>query len=90
MNPMNLVRNYFSQAQDVLSDSTKDRLVNVYRHGSTTGSHMAGHLSRDEQALRGQQDFLEIKDFSSKKLATQPDDLDIHLQQQSQLKGMRR
>lgn len=86
LNPMQLVRNYYSQAQDVLSDSTKDRLVNVYRQGGDTGRHISGSQSREEQVQQGQNDFLDIRDFNTRKNAVETD-LDIHIRQQQQLRG---
>ena len=88
LNPMHMIRNHYSQAQDILSDSTKDRLVNVYRQGGTQGRHAAGNNSREQQVHQGQQDFLEIRDFSSRRNAVETD-LDIHLLQQQQLRNFR-
>lgn len=86
LNPMQLVRNYYAQAQDVLTDSTKDRLVNVYRQSGTTGSHITGSPTREQQVQQGQNDFLDIRDFSTRKNAVETD-LDIHIRQQQQLRN---
>ena len=86
LNPMQLVRDYYSQAQDVLSDSTKDRLINVSRQSGNTGRHM--NADREELVQQGQQDFLDIRDPNSRRNAVDID-LDTHLRQQQQLRQFR-
>ena len=86
LNPMQLVRDYYSQAQDVLSDNTKDRLINVSRQSGTTGRHING--DREEQVRQGQQDFLDIRDPNARRNAVDID-LDTHLYQQQQLRKLR-
>lgn len=84
----NPISNYYSKAQDVFSETSKDRLVNVHRHQSgEAGGGIANSPGRDEQVLKGQQDLLDIKSFSERKAALDGD-LDIHFHQQSRLKKL--
>lgn len=85
---MKMISQYFSQTQDVLTENSKDRLVNVYRHkAGTAGGGIANTLSRNEQVKRGQEDLLEIKSFDERKAALNGD-LDIHLEQQEGLRKL--
>lgn len=84
----NPISNYYSKAQDVFSETSKDRLVNVHRYQSgKAGGGIANSPGRDEQVLKGQQDLLDIKSFSERKTALDGD-LDIHFHQQNRLKNL--
>lgn len=85
---MNLVTNYFSKAQDVLTDSSKDRLVNVYRNqsGESRGC-MAGSSEREEQVQKGQDYFLDIRNWNTADKKSIQENHDIHFQQQRSLKS---
>ena len=84
---MNLVSNYYSKAQDVFSDTTKDRLVNVYRNQSgRTGGAMANSHNREKQVQQGQEDFLDISSLTDRKAAVEGED--IHFRQQQALKNL--
>ena len=89
LNPMQMVRNYYGQGQDVLSDESKNRLVNVYRQGSQLGSHMTGNLSREQQVEQGQDALHGMQDRMTRKNALDAD-LDIHIHQQQPLRNLRR